>query len=240
MPRIFLPISDKDKEIIIKEEKAHYLINVLRLKKGDEFEVINGKGKCFLLLIKEISKKEINCEVKNISGCNIESPISIILAQGILKGNKMDLVIQKATELGVKEIVPIVTERSQLKETRKLNRWQKIAEEASKQSGRSIVPLIHKSIEFIELIDNYKSRTRKGLIFYEKDGISLKDAIKKLDNNNNLLIIIGPEGGFTREEVNYAKEKGLIITSLGKRILRSETAAIVAIALVQFLLGDLD
>lgn len=235
MSRIFLPISDKEKDIVIKKDKAHYLINVLRLKKGDEFEAVNGRGKCFLLLIKEVSKKEIICEIKNIFNFNLESPISIILAQSILKGNKMDLVIQKATELGVKEIIPIITERSQIKETRKLNRWQKIAEEASKQSGRSFVPIIHNSIKFFELIDNYK----KGLIFYEKNGISLKDAIKKLDINN-LLIIIGPEGGLTNKEINYAKQNNFILVTLGKRILRAETAAISAITLIQFLFGDMN
>lgn len=234
MPRIFLPISDKDNDLIIKEEKAHYLINVLRLKKGDEFEAVNGRGKCFLLLIKKAFKNEVICEIIDIFDYNLESPISITLAQGILKGNKMDLVIQKATELGVKEIIPIITERSQIKETRKLNRWQKIAEEASKQSGRSIVPIIHNSIKFFELIDNYKT----GLIFYEKNGISLKDAITKLDVNN-LLITIGPEGGFTNEEINYAKQNNFILVTLGKRILRAETAAISAITLIQFLFGDM-
>lgn len=236
MPRVFIPIPEDNKEIIIKGEKAHYLNNVLRLKNGNEFEAINGKGKCFCLLIKEISKKEVKCEIKSISNYNLESPISIILAQGILKGNKMDIVIQKATELGVNEIIPVITERSQLKETRKTNRWQKIAEEASKQSGRSIVPLIHDSIQFSDLIDTYKSL--KGFIFYEKDGMNLKAAISKLDCNK-ILLIIGPEGGFTEEEINYARQNNILSVTLGKRILRAETASISVITLIQFLLGDM-
>jgi len=236
MPRLFLPIFDYNQYITIKGEKAHYLINVLRLRQGNQFDAINGKGKCFVLTIKEISKNKVICEIKNISECNLESQIFLTLAQGILKGYKMDLVIQKATELGVNEIVPIITERSQIKHTRKLQRWQKIVEEASKQSGRSTIPIIHKAINFYNFIDNFKPNV--GLIFYEKEGKSLKEVSPKI-NENKIILIIGPEGGFTEEEVNYAIQNDFTPISLGKRILRAETASISAITLLQFLLGDM-
>ena len=164
----------------------------------------------------------------------------------------MDMVVQKATELGVKEIIPAITERSQIRHTRKVDRWRKIAEEASKQSGRTIIPVVHEPIEFNLLFAVNDSRPLNGFIFWEEGGLSLKEAIKQSavsiqhsENsqlstlNSQLFVLVGPEGGFSKAEVNLAVSKGLITVSLGKRILRAETAAISAVALIQFLLGDI-
>ena len=303
MPRIYLPISNIiDNRISITDEKAHYLISVLRCRKGDDLIVFDGKGNCLKTRILKADRREVITEVIEKFPCDIESHINITLVQGLLKGEKMDLVIQKTTELGVKEIIPVVTERSQMRETRKVARWRKIAEEASRQSGRSIIPVIHDPMEFKEFFSkqtciNYPPQSPLtkggikggGLIFYEEGGMKLSEAVEIFKQRFNytlplplpsrdpesvrdypakrgvaptglfalsrgeapsppagegrgegeLLIIIGPEGGFTKEEVFLAKEKGLLVTSLGERILRAETAAISAVALVQFLLGDM-
>jgi 16S rRNA (uracil1498-N3)-methyltransferase len=242
MPRIYLPISCiLDNLISITNEKAHYLTSVLRCGKGDELIIFDGKGDCFRTTILKADRREIITEVIEKFQCNAESNINITLVQGLLKGEKMDMVIQKTTELGVKEIIPVVTERSQLRETRKVARWRKIAEEASRQSGRSIIPVIHNPIKFLDILNLLRPSNKvKSLLFYEEGGMKLSEAVSSfVPRPSSLFVFVGPEGGFTKEEVFLAKEKGLLVTSLGERILRAETAAISAVALVQFLLGDM-
>ena len=243
MPRIYLPVSHfKNNQITIIGERAHYLTSVLRCKKGDKLIIFDGEGTCFSTIIVRADKREMVAEVQEEIACALESPLNITLVQGILKGEKMDLVVQKTTELGIKEIVPVITQRSQLRETRKVERWRKISEEASRQSGRSVVPCIHEVEDFRNTFSsNGLCFASHGLIFYEEEGMKLSEAVSCLiPHPLSLFIFIGPEGGFTKEEVALAKEKGLLVTSLGKRILRSETAAISAVALVQYLLGDMD
>lgn len=250
MPRLYLPIPRIiDDQISITGEKAHYLVSVLRCKVGNELTIFDGEGNCLRTEITKSGKKEVVAEVLEKSPCDLESPLNVVLAQGLLKGEKMDVVVQKATELGVKEIVPIITERSQLRETRRTARWRKIAEEAARQSGRALVPIVHEPVNFEKFLE--LPSTDRGFIFYEEGGISLRAAIDKMQDagygirktehhaSNPVNILIGSEGGFTVREVALAKEKGLIVTSLGNRILRAETAAISAVALIQFLLGDM-
>jgi 16S rRNA (uracil1498-N3)-methyltransferase len=239
MPRIYLPASDiKDNRITITGEKAHYITSVLRCKKGNELTIFDGKGDCFRTTILKIDRREVITEVIERFPCNTESSINIVLVQGLLKGQKMDTVIQKTTELGVKEIMPVITERSQLRGTRKIARWRKIAEEASRQSERSVIPVVHEPVDFKKFFGGIKGG---GFIFYEEGGMKISDAVSSLiPHPSSLFVFIGPEGGFTKEEVTLAEEKGLLVTSLGRRILRAETAAISAVTLVQFLLEDTD
>ena len=259
MPRIYIPdISAKENRISITGDNARYLVSVLRCKKGDELTVFDGKGNCLKTNILKADRREVIADVLEKFTCHTESPVNITLMQGLLKGQKMDMVIQKTTELGVKEIMPVITERSQAKETRKVSRWRKIAEEASRQSGRTFIPTIHEPVEFNQFLGNVgklkgSGETVKrglgemiGIIFWEEGGLSLKEAVHKFSSSpihrvsdSPIHLLIGPEGGFTKKEVTSAEGKGFIVTSLGKRILRAETAAISAIALVQFLLGDL-
>ncbi len=239
MPRVYLPINNiKDNRISITNEKAHYITSVLRCKKGDELTIFDGKGDCFRTTILKIDRRETITEVIERIPSNAESSINIVLVQGLLKGQKMDLVIQKTTELGVKEIMPVITERSQLRETRKITRWRKIAEEASRQSGRSVIPVVHEPFDFKKVLGGIKGG---GFIFYEEGGKEISDAVSSLiPHPSSIFVFIGPEGGFTKEEITLAQEKGLLVISLGNRILRAETAAISAVTLVQFLLKDTD
>lgn len=256
MVRIFLPsVRATDARISISGEKAHYLLTVLRCRKGDNLIIFDGSGTFFTAVITEARKQEVIVEILESSPCHLESPLYSILVQGILKGEKMDMVIQKTTELGVNEIVPAVTERSQLRDTKRVVRWRKIAEEASRQSGRCVVPVVHEAVD----MKNYLAfsparRIFPGFIFYEEGGMSLSQAVAEFPvkypraisplvsggrSKGELFILIGPEGGFTKEEVAYAEERGLSVISLGKRVLRAETAAISAATLVQYLLGDM-
>jgi 16S rRNA (uracil1498-N3)-methyltransferase len=251
MPRIFLPVINlRGNQVSISGEKARYLATVLRCATGDELIVFGERGNCLRTRILRIDRREVLAEVLKEFNCNMESPLNIILVQGLLKGQKMDMVIQKATELGVKEVQPVIAQRSQLRDTRKVARWKKIAEEASEQSGRSIVPFIHEPMEFndflLSLVIRHSLLPLRGFIFWEEGGVSLKEKAHKFCIStvhrvaaSPLHILIGPEGGFTREEITNAENRGLIVTTLGKRILRAETAAISAVTLVQFLLGDL-
>ena len=239
MPRICLPAPVfLNNRISITDEKAHYLASVLRCGKGDCLIIFDGKGNCFRTTIITADKREVVAEVAEKIPCNLESDLNITLVQGLLKGEKMDMVVQKTTELGVKEILPVITGRSQLRDTKKIARWRKIAEEASRQSGRSMVPVVHETVEFDNFLSAHDSI--HGLVFYEEGGVGLTEAVSSLiPRHSPFFVLIGPEGGFTKEEITLAKEKGLIVTSLGKRILRAETAAISAVTLVQFLLGDM-
>jgi 16S rRNA (uracil1498-N3)-methyltransferase len=238
LTRLYLPITHVvHNRISIAAEKAHYLVSVLRCKKGDDLIIFNGQGKCFRTAVVKAEKKEVIAEVREEFPCNFEPPIQITLVQSLLKGEKMDLVIQKTTELGVTEILPVMSERSQIKDTRKIVRWRRIAEEASRQSGRNIVPAVHEPVHFQDFLF---SENRKGIIFYEEEGLKLSEAVSSLaPQTPSLIIMIGPEGGFSKEEVISAQGKGFRVASLGKRILRAETAAISAVALIQFLLGDM-
>ncbi len=247
MPRIFLPVSQADESgfLRIRDEKAHYLTKVLRCERGDNIEILDGRGRSLQCVIKDVSRKEIIVEITGLQPCDTESPLNLLLLQGLLKGDKMDLVIQKTTELGIKEIFPVVTERSQVRQTARVDRWRKIAEDASRQSGRAIIPVIHEPVEIGKILDSLNSEP-KGFIFWEGGGISIKEAViafKQPDDTrvppSFLYLTIGPEGGFTEEEVKDARDHGLIPVSLGRRILRAETAAIVSTALIQSLLGDL-
>lgn len=242
MVRIFLPSAKiADKSLTIEGEKAHYLLSVLRCRKGDNFIVFDGRGTCFLSLIREIGKRRATADVLEIFPCNLESPLRSILVQGILRGEKMDIVIQKTTELGISEVVPAITERSQLRDTRRVARWRKIAEEAARQSGRSMVPVVHEPVELRNFLTSTALQsTLQGFIFYEEEGMTLSEVVSSLiPHPSSLLVIIGPEGGFSKEEVTCAEERGLKAVSLGKRVLRAETAAIASVTLVQYLFGDM-
>ncbi|MCX5717843.1 MAG: 16S rRNA (uracil(1498)-N(3))-methyltransferase [Nitrospirae bacterium] len=244
----------KGNRITISGEKARYLISVLRCSAGDELQVFDGEGSFYKSKVAGLENKKVIIDLLERISLNAESPLNLTLVQGILKGEKMDMVIQKATELGVKEIIPAVTERSQIRHTRKVYRWRKIAEEASRQSGRTMIPVVHEPIEFNSLFAVHYSLPLSGFIFWEDGGLPLKEAIEKMQdarenlsnhpeacimNPASLYLLIGPEGGFSEEEVNLTVSKELIAVSLGKRILRAETAAISAVALIQFLLGDI-
>ncbi|GAB4412683.1 MAG: 16S rRNA (uracil(1498)-N(3))-methyltransferase [Thermodesulfovibrionales bacterium] len=244
MPRIFLPLKEPSEKIHITGERARYITTVLRCREGDEILIFDGKGTSYRTIINNITKKEVLVELSGVIPCDTESPLDLVLIQGILRGEKMDIVIQKTTELGVKEIIPAITERSQIRETRKLSRWRKIAEEASRQCGRTIVPVIHELIPFNDIFSSASPcspyfRKYNGLLFWEDRGIKITEVKERLGGCQSLIIAIGPEGGFTREEVRAAERRDFIVASLGRRILRAETAAISAVTMIQFLFGDL-
>jgi 16S rRNA (uracil1498-N3)-methyltransferase len=239
MRRIFLQESSiLTKPVVVKEEKAHYLISVLRCRPGDRLIVTDEKGSSYTAQILSASKKEVLIDIVGDYSLDTESALNMILIQGLLKGEKMDFVVQKATELGVSAIVPVITERSQLRDTRKHPRWKKIAEEASRQSGRTRIPEISKTYSFKDVFELPGVISGKGVIFWEQGGERLSDIAGRIQNTD-VYLMIGPEGGFSEKEAMLATEKGFFTATLGNRILRAETAAIAAVSIMQFTLGDI-
>jgi 16S rRNA (uracil1498-N3)-methyltransferase len=233
--RIFLPpelIAAKN-GISLPQDKAHHLVSVIRAKTGDEVTIIDGKGKTYLAAISDIKKKAVFVNIIREIKSQPESSIRLMLCQGILKGEKMDLVIQKATELGVSEIVPLISERCQVRHTRKTDRWRKIAEEAAEQCGRAVIPAVCEPVKYADFIGRLPDG---GLIFWEGGGIRPDIALSRLRSSGKCIrMCVGPEGGFSLPEVEAAEEAGFIRTTLGNSILRAETASIAGAALIRFL-----
>lgn len=232
---IFLsPEELSSEQVIITGNQAKHL-SVLRVKIGESITVFDGLGYKYDCKILQINKKIFIAEKLSKAPYSAESPLSITLAQGIAKREKMDFIIQKATELGVKKIIPLITERSQVRHTAKIERWRKIAISASEQSCRGKVPEINEPVS----LDGFLESRHVGIIFYEKEtGKHLKQILKEFEDSKEITLLIGPEGGFSKDEANTAVGKGFREASLGPRILRAETAAIKAISIIQYELGD--
>jgi 16S rRNA (uracil1498-N3)-methyltransferase len=246
MLRILLPLTEPSHKVRIEGDKARYLAKVLRCKPGDELTIFNGKESMYRASVTSVAKNEVIAEIGERLISDTESSLQVVLVQGLLKGEKMDFVVQKTTELGIGEIFPVVTGRSQVRAMDKTVRWRKIAEEASRQSNRTRVPIIREIASLKDVLLSGSSldpftqtNPHKGFIFWEREGIGMKEALDTLKGSQRVMIAIGPEGGFSEEEVRIAGAHGFFVTSLGKRILRAETAAIAAMTIVQYALGDL-
>ncbi|MEJ2183566.1 MAG: 16S rRNA (uracil(1498)-N(3))-methyltransferase [Nitrospirota bacterium] len=235
MPRAFVPRIPPEKDAFpLRGETARYLLAVLRTAPGDEVVLFDGEGRRARATVVRTRRAELDVEVKERLPVPEEPPGGIVLLQGMLKGRKMDLVVQKATELGVKEIVPLITERTQVRETRKLERWQTIAREAARQCGRPLVPAVRPPAEADLFFGQAEGLS--GFIFWEEGGRPLGQA-ELPPEGRDVHAAVGPEGGFTGAEVEMALSRGLEAATLGPLILRAETAALAAVTLLRFLLG---
>ena len=242
MIRLFVePGTIGPESATVGPEGKHYLISVLRLKPGDELELFDGTGKCYKAQIEEIYRQGVSFKI--ISGYTkpVEARIKLTLGQGLIKSDKMDWVVQKATELGVSRIVPIITQRShQISMSHwpgKQSRWQKIALEAVRQSGRTAIPTIAPPIPLTTFLN--QTETIQKLIFLENLDRPTKNWSIYLANESEIALLIGPEGGFEAQESADAIASGCQPVNLGPRILRAETAALAALSIVQYALGEL-
>ncbi|MCB2292560.1 16S rRNA (uracil(1498)-N(3))-methyltransferase [Clostridium algoriphilum] len=251
MHKFFVPKMNIDgNNAIIDGEDVKHIYRVLRLQVGDKISINNSEGKEYVGEITLIDKKVVNVNLLEESSINNESPIEVYLFQGMPKSTKMDLIVQKNTELGVKAITPIITERVVVKthlkefkkeECKKLDRWNRIALEASKQSKRSLVPKINVPIEFDNLLGELKHMDLVVVPYENEEGYGIKKLVENIDkiHINKVAIIIGPEGGFEEIEISKLKEIGAKIITLGPRILRTETAGFTCLSLIMYELGDL-
>jgi 16S rRNA (uracil1498-N3)-methyltransferase len=240
MRRFFLPTSHRhDSQAVIDGTEFHHLRHVLRLQVGDDILLCDDQGAEYQGTIATLSLTRAEVTITHFTPA--PPRFSLTLAQGLLKGQKMDLVIEKAVELGVSRIVPLVTKFTvaQLHEGQhqdRLLRWHRIARSAAKQSG-SPVPHLGPPQSFAEFLHSVSDNT-PTLLFYEKEQReTLKHFAERQPRLSALCVIVGTEGGFADEEVGQAQQAGCHILSLGPHVLRAETASLVAVSLCQFLWG---
>lgn len=241
MHKFFTREIDQSKAILRGEDHKH-LSRVLRLKSGDDVLINDENGQDYQGVIESVEKDHTVMILKTPVATTNESNIKITLYQGMPKSGKLDLIVQKCTELGVNKIVPVITERvvvSQSREFKKLDRLKRISYEAAKQSKRSIIPNIEEPISFEELVVMmneeelivvpYENAKDYGFNALKREFVSLK----------SVGVIIGPEGGFSDKEIEQLIDHGAKIITLGKRILRTETAGFTTAVMIQMLYGDM-
>lgn len=238
-------------ELDLDETDAHHIFRVLRLKPGETVVLCDGHSFDYEARLVRVDKAVVRARVTSVHPSLTEPRLFLTLVQGVAKGGNMDLVVQKAVEIGVSRIIPVVTERTvvQLDDKRadsRVERWQRIAYEAAKQSRRGIVPFVQSIVDWTQLW----RKDDLGHVFVpweEEDGRGLLEAIEEAkprprseERRPAVTVVIGPEGGLTPEEIDVARRHGAKPVTLGPRILRTETAAIVASALVLGAYGEMN
>lgn len=250
MPRFFFePTSvrtgeDGREQILLMGDNARHVSLSLRMRVGDPIILCDGHGHDHHCVISYIDRECVKVDVISVDDSSAEPPYSVTLFQSLAKGEKMDLIIQKAVELGVFEIVPVESERSVVKmlgggerTLKKIARWQKISDEASGQCGRGILPTVHMPITLSDALR--MSEGSLALFCYEGEGTSPISSIPLRQHaNNRISVFIGPEGGYSEDEVHAATESGARLTGLGRRILRTETAGLFVLSALSFALEE--
>jgi len=237
----------KNNKITINNDDVNHIKNVLRLSKGEKIEISNSdNGESYICEILDFNNNTVNCKIIEKNENVSESNIYLHVLQGLPKSDKMELIIQKCTELGVKEYTPVSLNRCIVKlngkdEQKKVERWQKISEVAAKQSKRNVIPKVNNILKLDEVVKLIQEYDIMLVAFEEEKNNSIKQELVKLDKNQNLKIgiLIGPEGGIEREEIEILKQAGAKIVTLGNRILRTETAPIVMASIIMYQLDQM-
>lgn len=242
MYRFFVgPDQIQGSKIVITGNDVNHIRNVLRMRQGEEIAVSNGiDGKEYRCHIERFTENEVVCTLRFIKEDGVELPSKIYLFQGLPKADKMELIIQKAVELGVYEIIPVAVKRcvvklDEKKAAGKLSRWQGIAEAAAKQSKRGIIPNVHAVMSMQEAVA-YAKKTDVRLIPYElsEDMTRTRQIIGEIAPGQSISVFIGPEGGFEESEIRMAAEGGITPITLGRRILRTETAGLTVLSWLMY------
>lgn len=241
------PDQINDTSVTIMGEDVNHIKNVIRLKAGDEISVSNGiDGRDYRCGIVDMTDTEVICELRFIKEDGVELPSKVYLFQGLPKGDKMELIIQKMVELGVYEIIPVAMKRCVVKldgkkAKSKTLRWQGISEAAAKQSRRGVVPQVHEVMSYQDALEYAKDMDVK-IVPYEMENIlegssgmeGTKRVIDSLGNGQRIAVFIGPEGGFEESEIKAAVDLGMKPVTLGRRILRTETAGLTVMAWIMY------
>jgi 16S rRNA (uracil1498-N3)-methyltransferase len=239
------PAQIQGNTVTITGSDVNHIRNVLRMKQGGEIVICNGQGKDCYCIISKVSETEITAEIRSEKDTGTELKARITLFQGLPKKDKLELIVQKAVELGVCEIVPVMTKRVVVKledgkkEEKKLERWQAIAEEAAKQSGRGIIPVIRPVQSFKDAVYS-AGRLQIALIPYENaSGMQhTRELMNSLGQFKSIGVFIGPEGGFEEAEIELAEAVGIYPVTLGRRILRTETAGLAILSMMVLMLEE--
>ncbi|MFC1577242.1 16S rRNA (uracil(1498)-N(3))-methyltransferase [Candidatus Omnitrophota bacterium] len=239
MSRFYVPKdSVRGREIHILGSEAHHIFDVLRLKENDPVCAFDGTGKEYLGTIKTASKRSVIIGISATEEARQEDHAEFVLVQAVPKKDRMDNIVEKATELGVRSIIPALTERTVVRLEgdrlkKRHQRWVRIAEQASQQCGRVKVPAIEKPISFRGALGIVKEMDLKLIACLEKDTKNIKDALAGFQGKG-IALFIGPEGDFTGEEVSAAKAEGAVSVSLGPRVLKSDTAGIALLSILDY------
>ncbi len=225
-------------QLDLPADAVRHLLTVLKMQKGESIQLFNGDGHNYRADIIELGKKQLRVQIESVTPSENESPLHIHLAQGISRGDKMDLTLQKAVELGVQQITPLFTERCGVKLNserlqKKMEHWQKVIISACEQSGRCVIPKLNQPKQLNQLVGSLANKSC-CLFLDPHRGVS----IKSLSAQSEFTVLIGPEGGFSDSETVFAKDSQCQSVQLGKRILRTETAGLTVVSLLQGMFGD--
>lgn len=240
MPRFFVAGLPENGLLTLEGENAHHAGRVLRLRPGEAVTLCDGQGTDYDCTVVSVEKEAVVCRVADCHAARTEPKQRLTLFMALPKSDKMDFIVQKAVELGAREIVPYLSKNCVSrpdKTEKKVERWQKIAVEAAKQSGRGYLPAVGAVIPFAQAVER-AAQSETGLFFYENETIGLRDALAD-GVGDSVSLVIGPEGGFAPEEGALAVQMGLKSVSLGTRILRCETAPVAALAAVLYAGGNM-
>lgn len=240
VPHIYQPsVITLDNPVTLDEDAAGHIGRVLRMKVGEQVSIFNGEGGEYLSEIIEVSKKNVVVQPLEFIDHDVESPLKIHLGQGVSRGDKMDFTIQKSVELGITEITPIFSQRCGVKLSgerlaKKHQQWQKIAIAAAEQSGRNFVPVVHPPIDIKKWLEQSSDAIK--LTLHPRAEHSIKTIQVP---SSGVRFLVGPEGGFTDEELEITKQQAFVDIRLGPRVLRTETAALTVLSALQLQFGDL-
>lgn len=234
-------IDVENRRVIITGEDVNHIVNVLRMKQGEELAVSNGAdGKEYRCAVQAFTKDRVECELRFVREDGVELPARVRLFQALPKADKMEFIIQKTVELGVSEIVPVVSGRCVVKldakkEASKLARWNAIAEAAAKQSRRAVIPKVAPVVRFAEAVQMAAQSDVKLIPYELAEGMGrTKELIGSIRPGAQTAVMIGPEGGFEKAEIEAAEAAGIVPVTLGRRILRTETAGLAVMAWIMY------
>ena len=246
MHRVCVPPGTLDQSaVILPPAVAHYVVHVLRLRIGDELGAFDGTGKECRLRLTSISPTHVQAEMVALLATAVPGPRPFILGQAWPKGTKMDLIVEKCSELGLTTLVPLYTDRTVVHEAPerlagKMARWQRIAAAAARQCGRRTLLDVQSPMALRDFCVRYRSAPVKLVCWEEEQHHGMRQALARLTDQSPIVVLVGPEGGLTVDEVGMARAHGFTTISLGPRVLRSETAAIVLTSVVRYSLGELE
>lgn len=247
MRHFFLEEIEAEKgKVSITGQEARHIFKVLRMKKGERFVLIDARGRRFQTVIETSGPKEIIAEIESALPSPPRSPVTVTICQALLKSGNMDLIVQKTSELGVDRICPFISARTVVtldnkKISERMEHWKKIARSSTEQSGRIVPVQIDTMHTFASLLAGLGPDDACKVILWEGEAsLDLKTVLRSSEPLNNFIGIVGPEGGFEKEEIEEAKKAGFIPVTLGQRTLRSETASLALSAIVQYESGDLN
>ncbi|MBD3658620.1 MULTISPECIES: 16S rRNA (uracil(1498)-N(3))-methyltransferase [Marinobacter] len=223
----------------LDESAAQHVGRVLRMQPGQQLQLFNGDGQDYPATIAEVSKKQVSVTVGTPTPNALESPLRIVVGQTLSKGDRMDYAIQKSVEMGVTEIVPLVSERCDVRlkgdrEDKRLRHWQSVAISAAEQCGRAVVPVISPVMTLPQWFEHSQSCDLRLVLHHRTE-----QSLASISRPQAVALMIGPEGGLSADEIAAAEHSGFLPVALGPRVLRTETAPVAAIALCQWLWGDI-